>query len=299
MWASVGAGTNQEAPMAQIAQKAQTATEHKTVRSAIAAVIADIGEVQKTGLNSFHKYTYAKDSDIMRACRGPMAKHGVVVMLKDIDERTVTVKQGERNREATFVFAKFIWEVGHSGSEQTLLVPIWAGGQDSGEKADYKALTGAKKYAYLSIFALASSDDPENEGNHGGGNQVDLEAERKRIITDLQTEATKRERYIEKISVLMTTRECQTLEAFTKSKLAHLTHANTAQLAAYGKYLGECPSHGQLQAWSGKLEDMVIRPNEEKTALKGNFKKETVNELTYKELEQALKAVEADSSYFK
>ena len=36
-------------------------------------------------------------------------------------------------------------------------------GLDSGDKAPYKAMTGALKYALLQSFLLATGDDPEDE----------------------------------------------------------------------------------------------------------------------------------------
>ena len=36
-------------------------------------------------------------------------------------------------------------------------------GADTGDKAPYKAMTGALKYALLQSFLLASGDDPEDE----------------------------------------------------------------------------------------------------------------------------------------
>ena len=44
-------------------------------------------------------------------------------------------------------------------------------GLDSGDKAPYKAMTGALKYALLQSFLLATGDDPEEERiNHTSGN---------------------------------------------------------------------------------------------------------------------------------
>jgi hypothetical protein len=48
-----------------------------------------------------------------------------------------------------------------SGEELTVRVP--GEGADSGDKAPYKAMTGALKYALLQSFLLATGDDPEDE----------------------------------------------------------------------------------------------------------------------------------------
>ena len=46
-------------------------------------------------------------------------------------------------------------------------------GQDTGEKAVYKAVTGATKYFFYKFFNLATGDDPENDS---GGNGAPLPA---------------------------------------------------------------------------------------------------------------------------
>ena len=46
---------------------------------------------------------------------------------------------------------------------EEITVKIAGEGLDSGDKAPYKAMTGALKYALLQSFLLATGDDPEDE----------------------------------------------------------------------------------------------------------------------------------------
>src|SRR5262249_29159101 len=48
-------------------------------------------------------------------------------------------------------------------SGEELTVRVAGEGADPGDKAPYKAMTGALKYALLQSFLLASGDDPEDE----------------------------------------------------------------------------------------------------------------------------------------
>ena len=48
-------------------------------------------------------------------------------------------------------------------------------GADSGDKAPYKATTGAIKYALLTAFLIPTGDDPENDS----GDRVVVEAAKK------------------------------------------------------------------------------------------------------------------------
>ena len=48
-------------------------------------------------------------------------------------------------------------------SDEILSVPSYGEGRDGGDKAPYKALTGALKYALIQTFLIATGDDPEEE----------------------------------------------------------------------------------------------------------------------------------------
>lgn len=50
----------------------------------------------------------------------------------------------------------------HSSGEELSIV-AWGEGQDHGDKAIYKAITGARKYGLACLFNLATSDDPERD----------------------------------------------------------------------------------------------------------------------------------------
>ena len=45
-------------------------------------------------------------------------------------------------------------------------------GQDSGDKAVYKALTGATKYALMKTFLIPTGDDPERDEEEPGGEKA-------------------------------------------------------------------------------------------------------------------------------
>jgi hypothetical protein len=45
----------------------------------------------------------------------------------------------------------------------------WGEGQDRGDKAVYKAITGARKYGVASALGLATTDDPEDDGGEENG----------------------------------------------------------------------------------------------------------------------------------
>ena len=48
-------------------------------------------------------------------------------------------------------------------SGEEIIAKVAGQGLDPGDKAPYKAMTGALKYALLQSFLLATGDDPEDE----------------------------------------------------------------------------------------------------------------------------------------
>lgn len=147
----------------QTQQQTTDRVKHATLTAAICGVIADTGNVPKTGQNKFHGYAYATDADIMQECRRALARHGVIVVLKEPRNVRISERAGNKGSDVYYE-ADFAFGIMHADTDQTIEVVVPAGGQDKGEKAPYKALTGAKKYLYLTTFALATGgDDPEDD----------------------------------------------------------------------------------------------------------------------------------------
>lgn len=123
-------------------------------------VLKDIQRIPKSGRNKFHGYDYATEGDLVDHIRPKLAEVGVflftsietvgspeVVERKNSDGRIVTIATIH-----TFVDA----ETGESYAVKG------AGcGEDSGDKALYKAITGAEKYMLMKNFLVATGDDPE------------------------------------------------------------------------------------------------------------------------------------------
>ncbi len=92
----------------------------------------------------------------------------IVPRLESIAYEPARSNGAEAARAAQVVMAYTFTDV-ETGEEITTKV---AGqGLDAGDKAPYKAMTGALKYALLQSFLLATGDDPEDERiNHASGN---------------------------------------------------------------------------------------------------------------------------------
>ncbi len=131
------------------------------LRQKLAEVRRRIGYVQKRGHNERFNYSYVTAADIAGSVGDILAELGVVVIprLEDISYESA-VGRGEATRMARVVMAYTFADV-DSGEE--IIAKVAGQGLDPGDKAPYKAMTGALKYALLQSFLLATGDDPEDE----------------------------------------------------------------------------------------------------------------------------------------
>ena len=131
------------------------------LRQKLAEVRRRIGYIQKRGHNERFNYSYVTAADIAGAVGDLLAELGVVVIprLEDISYE-FAAGRGEATRMARVVMAYTFADV-DSGEE--IIAKVAGQGLDPGDKAPYKAMTGALKYALLQSFLLATGDDPEDE----------------------------------------------------------------------------------------------------------------------------------------
>jgi hypothetical protein len=131
------------------------------LRQKLAEVRRRVGYIQKRGHNERFNYSYVTAADIAGSVGDILAELGVVVIpsLEEISYETVAGR-GQATPMARVIMAYTFADV-DSGEE---VIATAAGqGLDAGDKAPYKAMTGALKYALLQTFLLGTGDDPEDE----------------------------------------------------------------------------------------------------------------------------------------
>lgn len=131
-----------------------TDTPKPNLAAKLAAIMLDLESVPKRGYNSFHKYSYATEADITEAVRGKLAAAGIIVQVSTTGEPKVL-------GELMLVPMRLAFLDAESG--ETLTSDWWGAGSDKGDKALYKAYTGALKYWTLKNLLLPTGDDPEED----------------------------------------------------------------------------------------------------------------------------------------
>lgn len=130
----------------------------------ISQVIQETTQIHRTGWNNFHQYSYATESDIKSGVRNIMSENNLILMheVEKYEEIKVSTRNGgsEFQVKLHIIFTLIDTETGFSKEFKKIGV-----GQDAGDKAFYKAETGALKYALTTLFLLPSGDgDPEIDG---------------------------------------------------------------------------------------------------------------------------------------
>jgi ERF superfamily len=131
------------------------------LRQKLAEVRRRLGYIQKRGHNERFNYSYVTAADIAGSVGDLLAELGVIVIpsLENITYESAA-SRGETTRMAQVVMA---YTFGDVDSGEEIVAKVAGQGLDAGDKAPYKAMTGALKYALLQSFLLATGDDPEDE----------------------------------------------------------------------------------------------------------------------------------------
>lgn len=125
-------------------------------------VYQQVEYIQKRGHNKFHNYKYATEADVNEKVREELASRKVIMLpnIKNRELRNTTTKSG--NTEYIYrVEMMFTFMDAETG--ESLTVEMDGEGQDVGDKAIFKAISGCQKYALMKAFMIPTGDDPEGD----------------------------------------------------------------------------------------------------------------------------------------
>jgi hypothetical protein len=125
----------------------------------LSLAMGEVGYVAQTGKadQRMGGYSYASDEDLILAVRPALVKHGIVMIPNVEPLSTREIKT--RNNPMHCLMVRYSATL-HFG-EQWITASTLGEGSDMGDKASYKAQTGALKYLLRGVFLIATGDDPE------------------------------------------------------------------------------------------------------------------------------------------
>ncbi len=144
----------------------RTSDSITNIANALAKMHPELEVISRSGENKFDRYTYATLEDYIKGTRDIMSKHGFFMIgsiekVEPLADR-VTRNGGIEHAVQVSLTLRLIHQSG-----EWIEISCVGEGQDRADKAVYKAITGARKYAIASLLGLATADDPEADENVG------------------------------------------------------------------------------------------------------------------------------------
>ena len=122
-------------------------------------MLNEMGILQRGGKNDYDKYSYFSEAQYKRLFTELMSECGLEMKFTELAYDTFDGTGKNCNgRMVRILFTLFDIETGFY--EETA---ITGEGMDKGDKAGYKAYTGALKYFLADTFMVATGDDPEKD----------------------------------------------------------------------------------------------------------------------------------------
>lgn len=138
------------------------------------------GVLKKGGTNTYDRYSYFSEAQYKELFTGLFSEAGLELSFNELEYNTFTGSEKQANGrmpKLTFILT----DVDTGFFEETT---ITGEGIDKGDKAGYKAYTGALKYYLANTFMVATGDDPEKESpKHTMNNKQGMKATVKQIET--------------------------------------------------------------------------------------------------------------------
>lgn len=127
----------------------------------ITKVMADVGAVAKTDVNTFDKYKYRGIDAIYNALHPAMVKNRLFVVPEVLDIQR-DVRESKKGEPLNYAMATVRYTF-YAEDGSSIQAVVTGEGMDRGDKAGYKALTGAFKYACFQTLCLPTEEaqDPE------------------------------------------------------------------------------------------------------------------------------------------
>ena len=127
-----------------------------------ASVRSEVKVLAKGGVNSHSNYKYAREADIVAQVNISCEAHGLYYIIEYYNAQYSIVERNGKVSVRASVDCKLT--IIDTITGKTVHTNTACGDAlDSGDKAIFKAQTGAKKYAMMAMFGIATFDDPEVE----------------------------------------------------------------------------------------------------------------------------------------
>lgn len=137
----------------------------RNVLERINAVMGEIGSIEKTGTNEKQGYGYVELREVKARMQPLLVRHGLICIPTHevLTAESAPTKSGGKMQIVTISSRM---EVRAFCPEPSSITATVLGcGSDTGDKAIYKAMSGAEKYLFGQLFCLPFGDDAEKDSH--------------------------------------------------------------------------------------------------------------------------------------
>ena len=182
-------------------------------KNALRKALKDKGILPKAGVNEYDKYKYFSEAQYKELFTELFSDHGLELSFNELEYGTFEGTEKQANgRMVKLEF--YLYDIDTGFYETTV---ITGEGIDKGDKAGYKAYTGALKYFLADKFMVATEDDAEKESPD---NKMNDRTERK--ATPKQIEVLASTYQGENLEKLLKLNNISSLEEMPMSKASEL-----------------------------------------------------------------------------
>lgn len=128
-------------------------------KNALRQVLKEKGVLKKGGVNNYDKYSYFSEAQYKELFTELFSNASLELSFNEVEYNTFTGSEKQANGRMPKL--NFILTDIDTGFYE--VTTITGEGIDKGDKAGYKAYTGALKYYLANTFMVATGDDPEKE----------------------------------------------------------------------------------------------------------------------------------------
>lgn len=153
----------------------------------------EVVAIGKGGENTYDRYKYARLEDYYKAVRDVALSNDLVVFESVTEHDFVDGRKTKKDENQYAARVKLSLYINHVQSGTGQEVVVYGEGQDRADKATYKAITGARKYAYALAFNLVTTDDPEADHKVGLDDDSDKHGRPKASYWHAKAELPKQE----------------------------------------------------------------------------------------------------------
>lgn len=184
-------------------------------KNAMRKALKEKGILKREGQNSFDKYSYFSEAQYKALFTGLLSENKLELKFDEVDYETFEGTEKQANgRLVKLNFSLFDCETGFFET-----TTITGEALDKGDKAGYKAYTGALKYYLADTFMVATGDDPEAESPEQKANTV---KPNDRKATPKQVEMLLRYYKGENLTKLLTANNIEKIEDIPMKKASEL-----------------------------------------------------------------------------